>query len=228
MQRYFWGLIFLLVATLTCFSQQSDVKQFSLIGGYSYLTTPSLNLTQRGFNGDIAHNVTPWLSVGFDFSIFTGHSTLLPKHLNSTMQAKLAGMLPPGFPASAVAVPYSSSLFTYQFGPQLNYRKFRKVTFFTRPALGLLHAKIQAHPSAAATPIVSGLLGGKLSAADNAVFYGWGAGASWEITPTFGLRATADFARFNFFSDMLTGSRNSVRVSLTPKFSFGKNIMDRR
>ncbi|MGH9524866.1 MAG: hypothetical protein ACRD3E_20265, partial [Terriglobales bacterium] len=152
-------------------------------------------------------------------------STLLHTHLNSATQAKLAAMLPPGFPASAVAVPYNSSLFTYQFGPQLNYRKLRKVTLFVRPALGLLHAKIQANPSPAATPIVSALLGGKLSSSDNAVFYGFGGGVSWEINPHFGLRATADLARFNFFTDVLNGPRNSVRLSVTPKFAFGKNIV---
>lgn len=218
-------LAFVLLVTLTSYAQQTEIKQFSLIGGYSYLSTPSLNLVQRGFNGDIAQNVRPWLSMGFDFSVFTGHSTLLPSHLNLATQAKLAAMLPPGFPASAVSVPYSSSTYTYQLGPQLNYRHFKKVTLFVRPALGLLHAKIQAHPSAAATPIVAGLLSGKLSASDNTVFYGFGGGATWEISPSFGLRVTADLARYNFFDNMLKGSRNSVRLSVTPKFGFGKNIV---
>ena len=229
MRRLFlFVLMVLLSAPFTCLAQQTEITQYTVIAGYSYLATPSLNLAQRGFEGDLAQNVRPWLSVGFDFSCFTGHSTLLPSYLNSATQAKLAAMLPPGVPASAVAVPYSSSLFTYQMGPQLNYRKFRKVTFFVRPALGLLHAKIQANPSPAATPIVSALLGGKLSAADNAMFYGFGGGASWEISPHFGLRATADFARYNFFDNMLNGSRNSVRLSVTPKFGFGKNIVTRR
>jgi hypothetical protein len=218
-------LAFLLLATVTCFSQQTDVRQYSVVAGYSYLATPSLNLAGRGFNGDFAQNVYPWLSVGFDFSVFTGHSTLLPSYLNSATLTQLGQLLPPGVPASVAAVPYSSSMFTYQVGPQLNYRKFRKVTLFVRPALGLLHAKIQAHPSAMATPIVSALLKGKLSAADNAVFYGFGGGASWEINPHFALRFTADLARFNMFPDMLNGSRNSVRLSVTSKFAFGKNIM---
>lgn len=221
-------LAVLLLTPFLCLSQQTDVRQFSVIAGYSYLATPSLNLAQRGFNGDFARNVRPWLSVGFDFSCFTGHSTLIPSYLNSATQAKLARMLPPGLPASAVAVPYTSSLLTYQFGPQLNYRHFKKVTLFVRPALGLLHADIHAHPSAAATPIVSGLLGGKLAANDNTIFYGVGGGGSLEVTPNFGIRVTADFARYGFFTDMLNGSRNSVRLSITPKISFGKNIIAKR
>ena len=220
---FFCALAFLLLSTLS-FAQQTEIAQFSLISGYSYLHTPSLNLAQRGYNFDIAQNVRPWLSIGFDMSGFSGGSTLLPSYLNSATQVKLAHMLPPGIPASAVSVPYTSATYTFQVGPQLNLRRFKHVTLFVRPALGLLHAKIQAHPSAAATPIVGALLGGKLSSSDNTVFYGFGGGATWEMTPHFGLRVTADTARFNFFSDVLNGSRGTVRLTVATKISFGKNI----
>jgi hypothetical protein len=224
---FFCALASLLLSTVTCFSQQSEVTQFSLISGYSYLSTSSLNLAQRGFNGDIAQNVRPWLSIGFDFSAFSGNSTLLASYLNSATQTRLAHLLPPGIPASAVSVPYSSSTYTYQLGPQFNYRRLSKVTLFVRPALGLLHAKIQTTPRPTTAPIVSVLMGGKLSSADNALFYGFGGGATWEITPHFGLRVTADLARFDFFPNVLNGSRNSVRISIATKFGFGKNIMRR-
>ncbi len=224
----FCTFMLVVLCPLSCFPQQTDIRQFSVIAGYSYLSTPSLNLAQRGFNGDVATNVRPWLSVGFDFSVFSGHNTILPTYLNSATQTKLAHMIPAGVPMSAVAVPASISLFTYQFGPQLNYRRLKRVTLFVRPALGLLHAKIQTNPSPTVTPIVSALLSGKLSAADNAVFYGFGGGASWEINPHFGIRLTADFARYDFFPNMLNGSRNSVRLSVTPKIGFGKNIVRTR
>lgn len=216
--------LFLLSATLTCLAQQKEILQYSVIAGYSYLDTPSLNLSQRGLNTDVAQNVRPWLSLGFDFSWFSGYSTLLGSYLNSATQAKLGQM---GIPASLVAVPYTSSTYTYQVGPQFNYRRLKHVTLFARPALGLLHAKIQTNPGPYA-PIVSSLLGGKLSSADNTVFYGFGGGATWEITPHFGLRGTADFARFNFFPNTLNGSRNGVRLSVMPKFGFGKNIAQRQ
>ena len=214
----------LLLSTMVCFSQQNEILQYTVISGYSYLGTPSLNLAQRGYNFDFAQNVRPWMSIGFDFSGFSGGSTLLPSYLNTATQTKLGQMLPPGFPVSAVTVPYTSSTYTYQVGPQLNYRRFKHLTLFVRPALGLLHAKIQTHPSPAATPIVSALLKGKLSSADNALFYGFGGGATWEIHPNFGLRISADTARFNFFSDVLNGSRGTVRLTIATKFSFGKNI----
>lgn len=228
MRRWFFCILaLLLLSTPTCFSQQTDIRQFVVFGGYSYLHTPSLNLAQRGFNTDVGTNVRPWLSFGLDFSYFTGSSTLLPSYLNSATQARLAQLLPPGVPPSAVAVPYSSSTYEFQLGPQFNYRRLRKVTLFVRPALGLLHAKIQTNPSTAATPLVKVLLAGKLSAADDAPFYGFGGGATWEIHPNFGLRATVDFVHYNFFSNTLNGGRNSLRLSVGPKFSFGRNILEK-
>ena len=43
----------LLPNVLTCFSQQTNVAQFAVLGAYSYLSTPSLNLTQCGFDSDL-------------------------------------------------------------------------------------------------------------------------------------------------------------------------------
>ena len=227
-------LTLLLVATApTCFSQQTDIAQFNVVAGYSYLTTPSLNLAQRGFNGDFARNVRPWLSMGFDFSTFGGHTSLLTQYLNTATQTRLGGVLatlPAPVRAAMAAglsagVPTNTSTFTYQMGPQFNYRRLSKVTLFVRPALGLLHAKIQTKPTATITPLVMGLMGGKLSDADTSVFYGFGGGATWEITRNFGLRATVDLARYNFFGQTLNGTRNSVRFSVTTKYGFGKNIL---
>jgi hypothetical protein len=57
------------------------------------------------------------------------------------------------------------------------------------------------------------------------VFYGFGGGITWEINPHFGLRVATDFVRYNFFSNVLDGPRNSVRVSVGTKIGFGKNIV---
>src|SRR5215469_13520348 len=132
--------LFLLSTALTCHPQQTDVRQFAAFGAFSYLSTPSLNLTQRGFDGDFGYNLRSWVSLGFDFSYNSGHSSLLPNDLNSATQAKLAPflpLLPPGF---ILAVPYNSSTYTYEAGPQFNYRRLKKVTLFVRPAFGALHA----------------------------------------------------------------------------------------
>jgi hypothetical protein len=212
----------------TCFSQQTDIRQFVAFAGYSYLATPSLNLTQRGFDGDVGYNVRPWLTFGFDFGYYTGHSTLFPNELNPAALATLAalGPLPPGF-----GVPYNISTQTYEAGPQFNYRRLKRVTFFVRPALGALHANVAVSKTFLAAsgelgPALCGLLNG-CSKNDTVPFYGFGGGMTWEINPHFALRATADFAHYDFFSSLLNGGRNSVRVSVGPRFGFGKNIVQK-
>ncbi|MBV9087795.1 MAG: hypothetical protein JO187_10270 [Acidobacteria bacterium] len=237
MRRFFFCVLAVLViATSTCLSQQTEVLQYSAIVGYSYLETASLNLAQRGLNADFAQNVRPWVSLGMDFSYFDGFTSLLPSYLNSATQTRVGqalthmGVPPSAVPSvvSGLSVPITASTFTYQAGPQFNYRRLKHVTLFVRPALGMLHIKLQTHPNGfIPTQLVSGLLGGKLSDADTCVFYGFGGGATWEITPHFGLRVTADLARVNFFSATLNGTRNGVRISVMPKVGFGKNIMSK-
>jgi hypothetical protein len=220
-------LLFVLLTALICFSQQNDIRQFSTFGAFSYLSTPSLNLTQRGFDVDFGYNMRSWLTMGFDFSYNNGHTSLVPNDLNLATQAKLAPYVPVlqqlGIP---LAVPYNASTYTYEAGPQFNYRRLKKVTFFARPALGALHASIQAKPNNPVLgQIVGGLLGSNLSQTDTVVFYGFGGGMTWEVTPQFGLRVAADLAHYNMFSNILNGGRNSVRVVVGTKFSFGKNIL---
>jgi len=232
---------FLVSTAVPCFSQQTDIRQFVVFGAYTYLATPSLNLAQRGFDGDLGYNYRSWLSFGFDFGYYNGHSTLLPSDLSAAAQATLVqfvGTLPPAEQAAASVflgggIGYNISTYTYEAGPQLNYRHFKKVTFFVRPALGALHAKAAVSKAFfAANPVFTTAACGVLNLvgcgkADTVPFYGFGAGISWEINPHFGLRATTDFAHYDFFSGLLNGGRNSVRVSIGPKFSFGKNILEK-
>ena len=221
-------LLFISLSVLTCLAQKQEfVPRYSAYGAYSYFSTPSLNLTQRGLDVDFGVNVRPWLTLGGDFSYGGGNTTLLPNDLNTATQAKLAPYVPTfvklGIP---LAVPYNASTYTYEAGPQFNYRGFSKVTFFARPALGALHASIQAKPNNPyIAQLVSGLLNGSSSSTDTVVFYGFGGGMTWEATPHFGIRVAADFVHYNMFSDILNGGRNTVRVTLGTKYSFGRNIM---
>src|SRR5262249_15052010 len=140
------------LASVTCVAQQSDVPEFSAFTAYSYYATPSLNLVQRGFDGDFGVNVRPWLTLGFDFSYGNGNSTIFPHVLKPAVQAQLAQLatqLPPGF---IIAVPYSAQDYTYEAGPQFNYRHFKKVTLFARPALGALHVAFKGEPQACGQP----------------------------------------------------------------------------
>ena len=218
---------FLSLGVMTCFAQQTTILQYSAFSAFSYLSTPSLNLTQRGFDGDFGVNMRSWLTLGGDFSYQNGHSTLLPNDLNTATQAKLAPLVPIfkqlGIP---IAVPYNGTVYTYEAGPQFNYRRLKKLTFFARPALGALHVTVEAKPdNPYIAQVVSGLLNGNTKSSDTVVFYGFGGGITWEATPHFGLRVATDFVHYNFFSNILDGGRNSVRVTVGTKFNFGKNIL---
>lgn len=231
----FVAVLFVALTSLTSFSQQTNIPMFSAFEAFSYLSTPSINLTQRGFDSDFGVNVRPWLTLGFDFSYNNGGSSLLPNYLNAATQAKLAPflpLLPPGF---ALATPYNISTYTYEGGPQFNYRHFRKFTLFARPALGALHATATPAPNKCSQPqldcaviltqISSLLLNGQKSESDTVVFYGFGGGVTWETTPHFGIRVATDYVHYDFFSNLLNGGRNSVRLTIGTKFSFGKNIV---
>src|SRR5664279_6413698 len=152
----------------------------------------------------------------------------VPNDLNAATLAKLAPFLPFLPPGYVISVPYNSSTYTYEAGPQFNYRGFKKVTLFVRPALGALHANVTVKPGdPIAKLLVGGLLGTNLTRSDTVVFYGFGGGATWEITPNFGLRVATDVVHYNFFSNLLNGGRNSVRFVVGTKFSFGKNILQK-
>ena len=102
------------------------------------------------------------------------------------------------------------------------------MTLFVRPALGALHANFVAKPNNPITAeIVSGLLNGSTSKSDTVVFYGFGGGLTWEANRRLGIRVASDFVRYNFFSDLLNGGRDSVRVTVGTKFGFGKNILQK-
>ena len=222
MRRSVILLICVLLLSTLSLAQQTDVRQFATYSAFTYLSTPSLNLYQRGFNGDFGVNLRPWLTMGFDFGAYNGNNSLIPSYLNPAVAAGLPPI--PGF-----YVPAHVNTYTYEAGPQLNNRHFKHVTFFVRPALGALHMNWACTSTDPLTQtIVKALLNGSLRTEDTVVFYGFGGGATWEITPNFGIRVASDFARFNVFSDTLNGPRNTVRVSIGTKFGFGKNIITRK
>lgn len=219
--------LFVLAAALTGSCQQTNIPMFSTYAAYSYFGTPSINLVQRGFDGDIGYNMRPWLTLGFDFSYGDGSNSILPQYLKPSLQAQLLPLLaqlPQGY---QLYIPGTSKDYTYEAGPQFNYRRFKHVTLFARPALGAIHFTFTPHPiDPIQTAVVTAVLGSpNKTATDTVVFYGFGGGVTWEVTPNFGIRTTTDFVHYDIFSNLLNGGRNSFRVTVGTKFSFGKNIV---
>jgi Outer membrane protein beta-barrel domain len=223
--KKFIVILLLLLLCGAAFAQQDYVSRFDTFGGYSYFTSPKLNLTERGFNGEVGWNVKRWVALGFDFSILRGHSSLLPSELNPTVQAQLAPIfatLPPG---TVISVPYNAQTETYSAGPQINIRHWKPVTLFVRPALGALHETVTAKPNSALTGLlVNSLIGPSGKVTDTAVFYGFGGGIDWNVSRHFAVRTGADFVHFTVFKSLLNGGRNSVRVSVGPAVRWGGDV----
>lgn len=225
-------LFLILLTSLTCFSQQTYVNRFDVFGGYSYFSTPSLNLVQNGFNTEFGWNWKTWLAMGFDFSVFNGDNVIVPNMLTPALQSTLSqqiaylqsvGQLPPGY---QLRMPTSSTTYTYSAGPQINIRHFKPVTFFVRPALGSLHEVASLHPKDPfATQVAVVLAGPGMQKTDTVVFYGFGGGLDFNISTHFGIRTAADYVHYNMFSNTLGSSQNTVRWSIGPTFRFGGNIV---
>jgi hypothetical protein len=222
MKNFVVVLLSLLLLSAVCVSQQEYVSRYDVFAGYSYFSSPKLNLTQRGFNGEFGVNVKRWVALGVDFSVFDGHSSLLPKYLNPTVQAKLAPVLSHLPAGTVISVPYDARTYTFSAGPQVNIRRWKSVTPFVRPAFGLLHEDVQAKPNTALTTMLVGsLIGSSGKKSDTVLFYGFSGGFDLNLSRHFAIRSAADFVHTHMFGHLLDGGRNSVRVSFGPTLRWG-------
>ena len=139
-------------------AQQQYVGRYDLYTGFSDLYTPGLNgINQKGFHLQAGINNKSWLSTGFDYSVQTGDTSLVPGFASPAIKAGITQLyelyaetdgtygLPPTY---AVDVPLSATTQTFTAGAQLNYRHFSKVTLFIRPSLAAFRLNATAHPRA--------------------------------------------------------------------------------
>ncbi len=211
---------FLLFSSVA-FAQQDYVPRYDGFAGFSYLNSPRLNLAERGFNAEFGVNVRRWVALGGDYSVFNGHSTLFPKDLTTALQRQLAALVPPGIP---IAVPFDSTTYTFTAGPQFNYRRFKRITLFARPAIGGMHETATLKPNSPLTTLLVARLapGGKRT--DLEPFYGVGGGFDLNAFKHLGVRVGFDFVHVNLFDGFLKEGRNSLRISVGPTFRFGPNV----
>ncbi len=212
-------------------AQQEYVGTFDLYNGFAWFDSPSANLTERGYHLQAGVNVRTWLSAGFDFSVVQGNVTLVPPLLKPSLQTQiggqlerlaLAGLLPPGY---QVAVGTASTTQTFAAGPQWEFRRFRKVTFFAHPSIGAIHETATPHPTDALTTAIVRQLAPAGTIKDWEPFYGLGGGFEVRIARHVNLRIQADYVHNQLFSNILKDSRNTVRLSVGPAFHFGRNIV---
>ncbi len=223
-RKSFLIALFLFSISTALFAQQDYVRRYDAFTGFSYLASPKMNLYQRGFNGEFGVNVTRWLALGADYSVLNGSSSILPSELDPKIQAGLAPyapLLPPGY---TLYVPFSATTSTYSAGPQINFRQWRPVTFFVRPALGAIHENVTANPKDPIQTAVVGALVPGGTKKDTTYFYGVGGGFDINASRHVALRVGVDFVHTFLFEGFLAESRNSVRISVGPTFRWGKNV----
>jgi Outer membrane protein beta-barrel domain len=210
-----------LLTSCAAFAQQEYVPRYEAFTSYSYLTSPKLNLVERGFNGEFGVNLNRWLTFGGDYSIFTGHSDIFPNQLTPALQLQLARVVPPG---AVVFLPFDSTTYTFAVGPQFSLRKFKWVTLFARPGLGGLHETATLKPNTPLTTLLVAQLVPSGKKSDLELFYGAGGGFEINASKHVGLQATFDYVHVTLFEGFLAGGRNSLRISVGPTFRFGRNV----
>ena len=222
---FFLLLIFISVSVVTCVAQKQEyVGQYDAYVGYAYLTTPNMNLAQRGFQAQFGYNWKRWAALGFDTSYFGGGSSLTVPQLNNGTIAKLAPVLA-HYPGFVPWTPYTANTFTITGGPQLNYRHFKYVTLFVHPDIGAMYQSVTAQPpNPLMGQIVKGLLGPSMSTSQWTAFYGVGGGFDVNVSKHVGLRFQSDWVYTQLFSDLLRNPQYTWRMSASPTFRFGKNV----
>jgi hypothetical protein len=212
------------------FGQQDYVGRFDVFSGFTWFDSPSAKLQERGYHLQAGINANTWLALGFDYSVVQGNLTLTPDLLKTSLQTqiaaqlaalKAAGRIPAGY---QLAVSTASTTHTFAAGPQLEYRRFQRVTLFVRPSIGAIYESATPRPADAITTAIVQQLAPSGKKTDWQAFYGFGGGADLNFLKYASIRLQADFVHNNLFSDILKGSRNTVRLSIGPAFHFGRNV----
>lgn len=212
------------------FGQQEYVGRYDGYAGFIYLNSPHIDLQERGFHTQVGVRMKTWYSLGFDYSVATGHTSLTPNLLTTALQQQLAGTfaqlaaagrIPPGY---ALTVPIDSVTQNFAAGPQFSYRRWQRITLFLRPSFGAIHETATPHSTDPIAGLVIASLAPSGEKKDWTGFYGFGGGADLNFTNHLGVRLQADFVHDHLFSDLLRDGRNTVRLSLGPAFQFGRNV----
>jgi hypothetical protein len=225
--------LFLVLSAAPARSQQKDVRQFDLYGGYAFLDSPHINLFENGFQTQFGYRYRTWVSVGVDYSYSRGDLSITPDLLPTALQQQLGaqlaglaalGLIPAGY---QLKVPASSVTHSLAAGPQFAYRHFKKVTLFVRPSFGAIWENATPKPT---DPIAAKIVAGLTPSGhkhDVQGFYGFGYGIDILFTKHFAWRVQGDLVWDHLFNDILKDGRWTTRFSTGPCLNFGRNIVEK-
>jgi opacity protein-like surface antigen len=211
-------------------AQQPYVGRYDVYTGFADIDSPMLGLNEQGFHAQAGINPRGWYSFGADYSEGTGSqiltTNLLPTALQTTINAAQAGYIAQGaLPANyRLAVPTDAFTQTFAFGPQLDCRRYSKLTLFFRPSLGALRERAVPHAQDAFQVVIVGQLAPAGFKLDWTGFYGVGGGAEVAVNKHIGIRGQMDVVYNHPFNDILADGRWTYRYSVGPSFHFGRNV----
>jgi hypothetical protein len=224
--------VFLLPA-LPASGQQMYVPRYDVYTGYSFLSSPHIDLFENGFAAQVGFRPRKWLSFGFDYTLARGEATITSEKLLDSLQQQLgaqlrqlaaAGRVPRDYQLS---VPIYSETHTFAVGPQLAYRRLTRATLFLRPVFaGLIREIANPEPGDPIARSVVAQLAPSGQKSDTTWFLGFGGGFDIIFTKTVSLRTQADLVYDHLFKDMLKDGRFTTRFSIGPAFNFGRNIVE--
>jgi opacity protein-like surface antigen len=222
---------------------QITFQKWDMYAGYSYLNTPTNDMSQYGYNLSFGRNINHWLALGMDYSNFrgSGAQAATGTEMAAKLPASVLQGLPPGvaqlLPGVTLNVPLGASTSTFAAGTQFQVRKTKWVTPFFRPFLGAFHSRAEGNPSQI-TPLVlptgvtPQMLGAILATipqdvlkkavtqSDTCLGYGVGAGMDFNVSRPIGIRFATDYIRTSLFDK----KQNNVRIAFGLIYRFGPEM----
>ena len=196
-----------------------------------YLESPHISLGEPGFHMQVGVRPKSWYSLGFDYSVGTGDTSITSNLLTTALQQQLGaelaqlaalGRLPAGY---VLSLPIHSQTQTFAAGPQLGYHHWSRVTLYLRPSIGAIHEIATPHPADPIAAAIVAELAPSGKKKDWTPFYGVGGGAEVNVSTHVAVRMQLDVVHDHLFSDLLKDGRTSVRFSIGPAFQFGENVI---
>jgi len=234
------AVLLVVAAVVTPATAQQYFQKWDMYAGYSYLNTPSKDLTQNGYNLSFGHNVNKWMALGLDISRFYGSAPQpstgadLAKRISPSLLAGLPAPLLKALPGVKVSLPVDASTATFAAGTQFQLRKNKWVTPFFRPFVGAFHGRAVGDPTkvtitslpAGVTPtqiaavlgaIPTSVMKNAVTQSETVLGYGFGGGVDLNITKPIGIRFATDFIHTSLFGD----TQNNIRIATGLIYRFG-------
>jgi len=221
----------LFLLAFTAQGQQTYIGRFDAYAGFMYLESPHISLGEPGFHMQVGVRPKSWYSLGFDYSVGTGDTSITSNLLTTALQQQLGaelaqlaalGRLPAGY---VLSLPIHSQTQTFAAGPQLGYHHWSRVTLYLRPSIGAIHEIATPHPADPIAAAIVAELAPSGKKKDWTPFYGVGGGAEVNVSTHVAVRMQLDVVHDHLFSDLLKDGRTSVRFSIGPAFQFGENVI---